>query len=133
MRRAATTAYKVLLYVFCAGVVLQVFFAGLGIFGAESFETHTGFGWMLHSLLTVVLVLAIAGPRTRETIVSALALLILVTAQIALVGARDDAPGVAALHPVLVLAALGLGLWMVQRTRVAGAAGRDPLLSEPAR
>jgi hypothetical protein len=39
-------------------------------------------------------------------------LVILVTVQIGLVSARDDAPGLAALHPVLALAAMGLAVHM---------------------
>ena len=52
-------------------------------------------------------------------------LAVLVTIQIALVGARDDAPGVAALHPVLALFALGLafhiGMPALSRRRGASA------------
>ena len=40
----------------------------------------------------------------------AAALFILVTIQIGLVIARDDAPGLAALHPVLALFAMGLAV-----------------------
>jgi hypothetical protein len=49
----------------------------------------------------------------------------LLTIQIALVGARDDAPGLAALHPVLALFALGLafhmGMPLLSRRRGASA------------
>jgi len=58
------------------------------------------------------LVLAIVGPRTGRDIGMAAALVILVTVQIGLVGARDDGPGLAALHPVLALFALGLAVHM---------------------
>jgi hypothetical protein len=42
----------------------------------------------------------------------AAALVVLVTIQIGLVSARDDAPGIAALHPVLALFAMGLAIHM---------------------
>jgi hypothetical protein len=93
-------------------VVLQVFFAGLGIFGAESFDTHVNFGNVLHGLTAVLLILAILGPRTRRDIGMAAGLVVLVTLQIGLVGTRDDAPGLAALHPVLALFAMGLAAHM---------------------
>jgi hypothetical protein len=54
------------------------------------------------------------------------ALVVLVTVQIGLVSARDDAPGIAALHPVLALFALGLAVHMgihVLRGRRAVVAG----------
>ena len=51
--------------------------------------------------------------------------LALMTIQIMLVGARDDAPGLAALHPVLALFVLGLALYigmpLVSRRRAASA------------
>jgi hypothetical protein len=108
MRKALTLAYHWLALLIGIGIIVQVFLAGLGIFGAESFEAHKSFGFILHGLTILVFLLALAGPRTGRTIGMGFGLAALVTIQIALVGARDDAPGVAALHPVLALFALGL-------------------------
>jgi hypothetical protein len=125
MRKALTLAYHWLALLIAIGIVVQVFLAGLGIFGAESFEAHKSFGFTLHGLTILVLLLAIAGPRTARTIGMAFALALLVTIQISLVDARDDAPGVAALHPVLALFALGLafhiGMPALSRRRGASA------------
>jgi hypothetical protein len=112
MRDRVTTVYGALALLWAAAVVLQVFFAGLGIFGAESFKTHTDFGNVLHGFTAVLLILAILGPRTGRDIGMAATLVILVTVQIGLVSARDDAPGLAALHPVLAVIALGLAVHM---------------------
>lgn len=112
MRDRVTTAYGAGAILWAALVVLQVFFAGLGIFGASSFETHTSFGNILHALTAILLILAILGPRTTRDIAMAAGLVVLVTVQIGLVSARDDAPGLAALHPVLALAAMGLAVHM---------------------
>jgi uncharacterized protein DUF6220 len=112
MRDRVTTLYGFLALGWAALVVLQVFFAGLGIFGASSFDTHKSFGNALHGLTAILLVLAIVGPRTGRDIGMAAGLVILVTIQIGLVSARDDAPGLAALHPVLALAAIGLAVHM---------------------
>ena len=108
MRSAATTGLHALGLLVAVGVVFQVFFAGLGIFGAESFELHEGFGWLLHTLSIVMVVLAIAGPRTGRAIGMAVGLFVLITVMTFLPGARDDAPYLAALHPVLALFVLGL-------------------------
>jgi hypothetical protein len=110
MRERITTVYGWLALVWAGLVVLQVFFAGLGIFGASSFDTHEAFGNVLHALTALLLLLAIAGPRTGRDIGMAAGLFILVTIQIGLVSARDDAPGLAALHPVLALFAMGLAV-----------------------
>jgi hypothetical protein len=112
MRDRVTTVYGALALLWAAAVVLQVFFAGLGIFGAESFKTHEDFGGILHGFTALLLILAILGPRTGRDIGMAATLVILVTVQIGLVSARDDAPGLAALHPVLAVVALGLAVHM---------------------
>jgi hypothetical protein len=121
MRSGLTTAYHALALLIALGVVVQVFLAGLGIFGAESFDAHEGFGWALHTSAIVLFLLALLGPRTRRTIGLAFGLLVLMTVQIMLVGARDDTPWLAALHPVLALFVLGLaihiGMPLVSRRR----------------
>ena len=127
MRAGATTAYHGLALLIAAGIVVQVFLAGLGIFGAESFSAHTGFGWILHTASIVVFLLARLGPRTGRALGLGFGLFALLTVQVMLVGARDDAPYLAALHPVLALFALGLafhiGMPLVSRRR-AGSAPR---------
>jgi Family of unknown function (DUF6220) len=112
MRERITTVYGALSMLWALAVVLQVFLAGLGIFGAASFDAHESFGFILHAILALVVILAIAGPRTGRDIGMAVGLLVLVTIQISLVSARDSAPGLAALHPVLALAAMGLAVHM---------------------
>jgi hypothetical protein len=125
MRRGVTTAYEGLALFIAVGIVVQVFLAGLGIFGAKSFKAHEDWGVVLHSLSIVVFLLALIGPRTRRTIGLGLGLALLLTVQIALVSTRDDAPGLAALHPVLALFALGLafhiGMPLISRRRGASA------------
>ena len=125
MRAGATTAYYGLGLLIAFGVVVQVFLAGLGIFGAESFDAHESFGWILHTAAIVVFLLALLGPRTGRTIGLGFGLLGLMTIQIFFVGARDDTPYVAALHPVFALLVLGLafhiGMPLVSRRRAASA------------
>jgi hypothetical protein len=108
MRRGVTTAYHWLALLIAIGIVVQVFLAGLGIFGAESFDAHEGFGWSLHTAAILLFLLALIGPRTRAAIGMSFGLLALMTVQILLVGARDDTPWLAAFHPVLALFVLGL-------------------------
>ena len=112
MRARITTVYGALAMLWALAVVVQVFLAGLGIFGATSFDAHKSFGGILHGITALLAILAIAGPRTGRDIGMAVGLLVLVTVQIALVGSRDSAPGLAALHPVLALAAMGLAVHM---------------------
>ena len=125
MRGGATTAFYALGLLIAVGVVVQVFLAGLGIFGAESFDAHKGFGWIVHTAAIVLFLLALLGPRTGRAIGLGFGLLALMTIQIFFVDAREDAPYVAALHPVFALLVLGLafhiGMPLVSRRRAASA------------
>jgi hypothetical protein len=127
VRSAVTTLYYGLALLIAVGVVVQFFLAGLGIFGAESFDAHEGLGWALHTAAIALFLLALLGPRTGRTIGMSMALLALLTVQVLLPGLRDDAPGLAALHPVLALFVLGLavhiGMPLVSRRPAASAPG----------
>jgi hypothetical protein len=114
-RHPLTTAFAVVTAVFVVGSLLQVFLAGLGIFGAESFEPHETVGGIVHALAIVGFLLALASPARKRDAPLALLLALLVTGQILLVDTRDDAPGLAALHPLLGVLDLGLGAWLAWR------------------
>jgi hypothetical protein len=106
MTRAARYAYLVLAWAFVAGLAVQVFLAGLGIFaGASNFETHVNFGYLLH--LSPILVLAAAalsraGSRHWQW---ALALVAAVFVIPFFVYLRSSMPELAALHPVAAVIA----------------------------
>src|SRR5215218_3630635 len=125
MRSGATTLYHGLALLIAAGVVVQFFLAGLGIFGAESFDAHESLGWSIHTASIALFLLALLGPRTGRAIGMSFALLVLLTVQVLLPGLRDDAPGLAALHPVVALLVLGLavhiGMPLLSRRRAASA------------
>jgi hypothetical protein len=125
MRNGVTTAYYWLALLIAVAIVVQVFLSGVGVFGANSFDAHESFGWMIHSAAILLFILALIGPRTRRAIGMSFGLLVLMTIQIELVGARDDEPYVAAFHPVLALFVLGLavhiGMPALSRRRGASA------------
>ena len=113
-RHAATTAYIGLTGLFALVAFFQPFTFGLGYFGAsDGFDLHEALGvGLLHGLTLLALIAALVSPERRRLAPWALGLLVLVTVQISLVGARDDAAGVAALHPLLGVAALTMAGWM---------------------
>ncbi|HVQ22257.1 MAG TPA: DUF6220 domain-containing protein [Candidatus Saccharimonadia bacterium] len=115
-------------WLFVACAVIQVFLAGLGVFGqpAGDFKPHSGFGYTFGWLVLVILVLAIVGRTGRRDIGLAVLLLVLFALQSVFVAIRGDYPTVAALHPVngflilLVGIIIGLDAWrMVQADRAA--------------
>ena len=108
MRRGLTIAYSAAAWLVLALGLVQFFLAGMGIFGASSFSAHESLGWTVHSITILVFLLAIAGPRTGRDIGMGFALVVIATILVSLPGLRDDAPGLAAFHPLLALAVLGL-------------------------
>jgi hypothetical protein len=115
MRSGLSKAYSGLAWLVLALGVLQFFLAGLGIFGASSFDAHETVGGILHLVTVLIFLLAIAGPRTGRDIGMGFALAAIATIQILLPGLRDDAPGLAALHPLVALLILGLAAHIGRR------------------
>ncbi len=59
--RAARQAYMGLAYLFVLGVVIQVFLAGIGIFGDfdKDLDPHRAFGFTVMQLIPILLFLAV--------------------------------------------------------------------------
>ena len=132
MRRAGQSAYLVIAWLLLVAVIVQFFLAGLGVFGAESFEAHRDFGGAFHLLALLLLLLAIFVRRNRMDMILALVLFVIVTVQFSLPNAVDDAPGVAALHVVNALFIWIVGYHLAMRALVVRFRG-DPLEAAPAR
>jgi hypothetical membrane protein len=132
MRRVGQVTYLVLAWVFLAAVITQFFLAGLGSFGAKTFEPHKDFAGVFHLLALLLLLLAIFVRRNRADILLALLLFVITTVQFSLPEARDDAPGVAALHVVNALFIWIVGYHLAMRALVVRLRG-DPLEAAPAR
>jgi len=125
MRSAATSAYHWIALIITAGLVVQFFLAGVGVFGADSFDAHKSVGWILHTASILILIAAIIGPRDRKSILMSIAFIVVFTIQAMLPGAADDSPWLAAFHPLLALVVLGMaahiGMPAISRGRAASA------------
>jgi hypothetical protein len=109
MVRVARYLYAALAWAFVAGVILQVFFIGLGLFvGPENLALHVNFGWLLHQGPLPVLVAAALARAGRTQIMRTAALAVLVFFVPILAAVRTDLPLVAAFHPVGALLAFWL-------------------------
>jgi len=109
MVRGARYLYAALAWAFVAGVILQVFFIGLGLFvGRENLALHVNFGWLLHLGPLPILLAAALARAGRRRILQTTALAVLVFFVPILAVLRTDAPLAAAFHPVGALLAFWL-------------------------
>ena len=92
------SAHRYLAFAFLFLGVVQFFLAGLGTFGAESFEPHQAVGSLLTLLALVLLVLAAVG--RRPALPASAALFALSILQMFLGVAGEDVGLFGGLHPV---------------------------------
>ena len=101
MRSVARSAHLVVAVLLVAGLVVQIFLAGLGVFrGPEQFATHRDFGFMLEGLPILLLVLGLIAGLGRRAAALAAVIFGLFLLQSVFVSVRADAPDIAAFHPV---------------------------------
>jgi hypothetical protein len=101
MPSIARSIHLVLAVLLVAGLVVQVFLAGLGVFrSAESFLTHRDWGYLLEVLPILLLVFGLVGRMGRRVVLLAAGIFVLFLLQSVFVLIRTNAPEVAALHPV---------------------------------
>lgn len=120
-RRKTDTVYTYLSGLFFAGVLLQVFLAGVGVFGinnlkvanASSFNAHRAWGFILMLTSLVLLIIALAAWQSARTMISAFVLALLtVIAQNVLAALGDSNKWVGGLHALDGMFILLLSLWI---------------------
>jgi mercuric ion transport protein len=124
-RPASWTALAMVAWLFAGCIVIQVFLAGLGVFDSpERFLTHRNFGYLFGWLSLVALLIAAIGRLPRRLIGLAGLTLVQMALQSVLILFREDAPALAALHPVngvlLLVTTLVLGrlAWRGPQTQI---------------
>ena len=113
-RRAAEVAYVVIAILFIVSVFVQFFLAGLGVFGAESYEAHKDFAGVFHLFAFLLLVLALLVRRNRVDLILVVTLFVLTTVQFSLPNA--DEGYVAALHVLNALLIYTVAFHILQRS-----------------
>lgn len=115
--KIARTVYLAAAALFLAGVVAQVFLAGMVVVaGQMGWSNHVSLGHSLALPLLVMLVAAYAGrvPGGMKRLTWLLFVVYVVQADV-IIFLRASAPVVSAFHPVLALADVVLGVALVQR------------------
>ena len=103
--------YALLSSGFVVCILVQVFFAGMGAFGAD-WSYHVTFGHLLEPLPMLMIPVAFVGRLSWALRLPPLLLIILIGAQYALASAAVPA---AALHPVNAVLILLIGLFLARR------------------
>ena len=114
MQRIIAQIHPILARIFLAGLLLQFYLAGAGLFGAGSFQPHRMLGDALTVLAILFPVLAVVGRLGRRLIGLSILLVFLTIVQIMLPSLRVSISWIAALHPVNALALMGVSA-MIRR------------------
>lgn len=128
-RRKADAIYCYLCGLFVIGVLVQIFLAGVGVFGinaskvqqASSFDLHRNFGEILGLLSVIMLILALVARFSRRTVFETLGLVLLVeVAQHGLAAAGNSDKWIGGLHALdgVVILVLSIGMYLASRRRV---------------
>lgn len=126
--RGSRFGAMIIAWLFAAGVVIQIFLAGLALFDtAERWGNHTSVGYLIGILLLPLLVLALIGKVGRQLIGMTVLLVVLYVVQTAL--PNLDAGYVAALHPLVAFVLLGMSGQL--GARIHSLAAPPPRPAEP--
>jgi hypothetical protein len=101
MIRGARFVNAALAGAFVAGILLQVYFIGLGLFSSPEYtQLHADFGWILHLVPPFILLAAALAQASRVLIVQTVGLTVVIFFVPILAAIRADSPLAAAFHPV---------------------------------
>ena len=129
-RRIARPIHLVVAWLLVAGLLVQVFLAGMGVFDSSSmFATHRDFGYTLTLLPVVLIVTSLVGGFGRWETIAAAVMFGQFILQSVLVLQRDSTPAIAALHPVNGFLILLIAVWLA---RDAWRRWQVPAVDEPA-
>jgi Family of unknown function (DUF6220) len=129
---AVRRLHLVVTWLFVAGVVVQVFLAGLGVFDDPSmFSVHAGWGYTLELLPIILLVLALVGGLGRRQVAYPIGIFVMFMFQSIFVAIRGDLPMVAALHPVNGFGILLVGIAMAREAWLARAGAASAAATAP--
>lgn len=123
MRSIARTVHLTLAWLLVAGLIVQVFLAGLGVFkGPASFANHRDWGYLLELLPFLLLIVGLVARLGRRPALLAAGIFGLFILQSVFVAMRETRPEVAALHPVngflitFLAIVLARDAWLARRT-----------------
>lgn len=127
--KASRTIYGVFAWLFVTGVITQVFFAGMAVVaGRWPWTNHISLGHLLAVPLLVMVITMYTGklPGRMKRLTWLLFLVYVLQADV-LIFLRTSAPVLSALHPVLALADIVLGVSLARQATAILRAGEAPI------
>lgn len=126
MRQTIARVHQALAWLIMILIVTQIYFAGMALFGAESWTFHFALGSSIWLSSPLLLIVALIGRLGRRIVGLSALLLVLTTVQIALPMFRLSAPFVAAFHPLNAMVLMILAYVMARKPSrlVAPTSGR---------
>lgn len=113
MTRIARLIFTTAAWVFVAGVLTQVFFAGMVVVARRwGWSNHIDMGYLLSLPIFVMVIAVFLGKFPRRMKLLTLALAAVYLTQILLVWARESNPMLSAFHPVMALLDFSLGTFL---------------------
>ena len=98
-------------WIFVAGLVGQIYLAGMGVFGGD-FANHREFGFIVSSVPILMVLFGLIGRVGRLDIGLSALLFVQGMLQSVLVAQRETSPAIAALHPVNGVSMLIIGIYL---------------------
>lgn len=130
--RLIRRAHLFVAWAFVAGVILQVFLAGRGVFDSPArFVDHVTWGYTLAILPLLLLALAAIGRLGRRQLIFPAALFGMFMLQSIFVAVRADLPMIAALHPVNGFGILFVGVAIAREAWAARESGDAATVTMP--
>ena len=119
-------------WLFVGAVLLQVFLAGLALFGDPgTWALHVEVGWIIHLAPLLLLLLVALSRPPRSTLLLAVTLAVVTFVQPILATLRADLPAGAALHPVFALLVFSLAVALALRMTELARGARIPAPPAP--
>ena len=114
-KRIARPVHVVVAWLLVAGLLVQVFLAGMGVFDSASmFLTHRDVGYTLTLLPVVLVVTSLVGGFGRTETIAAAVMVGQFILQSVFVALRESNPAIAALHPVNGFLILLVAVWLAR-------------------
>jgi hypothetical protein len=131
MRRFLRYLFFSIAVVFVSAIVVQVFFAGLMLFGQEGGrDLHENTGYILGTAGALFLIVPALARAGRTSIVLGVILALITYGQPFLTFARETSPVIAALHPVNALLMFTLSLLLTRQALLLVRSERQAVRTE---